>query len=81
MVADLLPLTMMLLYTFGRPSSTIALRGPPSECKLLRNLCCPADELVIVERFDILVDLIRSKDLVVISIYFEDLLVIWLLKF
>jgi hypothetical protein len=37
-------------------------------------------ELTIVEWVGDLVDLIQSEDLVVISFYFEDLFVIWLLK-
>jgi hypothetical protein len=37
-------------------------------------------EITVVEWVGDLVDLIQSEDLVVISFYFEDLFVIWLLK-
>jgi hypothetical protein len=40
----------------------------------------PDGELPLVERVGEPADLIRSEDLVVIFLYFEDLVVIWLLK-
>lgn len=47
-------------------------------CKSLRCLCGPAGEIAVVEHMDVSVVVLRSVDLVSISVFFEDSLVICL---
>lgn len=85
LVAHLLPPATMHLQTFGRPVQISSAPSPllqPSQRAVLHQgassygaSAAPADELTAVERIDNLVDLIRFKHLVVMSVYFEDLFV------